>query len=75
MTEYLHASDYDPDLSHALLIGVLMKMGGSIDLAPGDLAPEALGDTEGKVYPLTLEPLPDGGARLSVAPTSLGRKG
>lgn len=68
----IRASDYDPDFSHALLIALLMRLGGSAELGAADFAPEALGDAEGRLYGLVMEPL-DGGARvrISVAPTTM----
>lgn len=70
MPDSIRASDYDPDFSHAMLIAVLMKLGGSVTLTPADLTHDALGDPEGRLYPLELTPTPDGHMVLSVAPTT-----
>jgi hypothetical protein len=57
-------TDYDPDFSHAMLVAVLVKLGGSIELDATDLAPDAMGDAEGVLYRMALDPL----ARSALAP-------
>ncbi|WP_280466558.1 hypothetical protein [Nocardia cyriacigeorgica] len=75
MPDPIRASDYDPDFSHAMLVAVLMKLGGSVTLTADDLTHDALGDTEGRLYPLTMTPTPDGrGMVLAVAPTTITEK-
>jgi hypothetical protein len=61
--------DYDADLSHGVLIAVLMRLGGSVVMAAEDFAPDAMGRADGTLYCLALQPLPDGQVRLSVVPT------
>jgi hypothetical protein len=56
------------DMSHALLIAVLMANGGSVELSAEALEPDALGTPDGTWHALELLPLPGGGARLSVVP-------
>lgn len=75
MPEPLHAADYDSDFSHAMLIAVLMKLGGSVTLGPADLTHDALGDPEGRLYPLTMTPDAAGGVVLAVAPTTATARG
>lgn len=67
--EFAHAA-YDPDLSHLLLVAVLVKLGGSIELGPDDFALDALGDARGVFYRTALDPLGDGRSRLSVHPAA-----
>jgi hypothetical protein len=61
------------ELSHALLIAVLMHNGGSIDL-PGAVLTEAdvYGTQDGTFHALELLPLGDGQVRLSVVPRPPG---
>ena len=65
-------TEYNPALSHALLITVLHKLGGSIELTEADLHPAVLGDPEGALHRIALEAVPDapvpGTFRLSVLP-------
>ena len=41
-------------IAHALLVAVLIKLGGSIDLDETDLAHDAMGDQEGRLYKVKL---------------------
>jgi hypothetical protein len=70
MPDEIISQDYDPDFSHAMLVAVLVKLGGSIELDATDLAPDALGNAEGVLYRIALEPLPGQRVRLSVVPTA-----
>lgn len=70
MSGEIMGTDYDPDFSHAMLIAVLVKLGGSIDLHADDLTPDALGDPDGVLYRMELQPLPGHRMRLSVRPTT-----
>jgi hypothetical protein len=70
MPDEIIATDYDPDFSHAMLVVVLVKLGGSIELDATDLAPDAMGDAEGVLYRMALDPLPGQRLRLSVVPTA-----
>ncbi|MFJ9745743.1 pRL2-19 [Streptomyces chartreusis] len=56
------------DISHAMLIAVLMANGGSVTLPPGSFAPDALGGRDGSWHAVAMEPQPDGTVRLSVRP-------
>jgi hypothetical protein len=64
----MRAQDYDPDFSHAMLVAVLVKLGGSIELTTGDLTPDAMGSPAGVLYRMMLEPLGGDRVRLSVVP-------
>jgi hypothetical protein len=67
MTEQLGRSeDYASDFNHTLLVVVLIKIGGHIDLATEDLQPDAMGNRLGELHQLQFEPRPDGSVRLSV---------
>lgn len=62
---------YDPDLSHALLCALLMSLGGSAVIKADDFAPDALGDREGRLWGLAMEPLDSGQRiRISLAPVT-----
>ncbi|MYR41266.1 pRL2-19 [Streptomyces sp. SID5910] len=57
----------DPaDLSHAMLIALLMHHGGSMDLPAAAFETDALGDGRGAHHAVQLAPLDDGTVRLSV---------
>jgi hypothetical protein len=56
------------DLSHAMLVAVLMDAGGSVTLPRGGLAPDVLGGPDGAWHAVAMEPQPDGTVRLSVHP-------
>ncbi|MFH8797657.1 pRL2-19 [Streptomyces sp. NPDC017941] len=56
------------DLSHAMLVAVLMAQGGSVTLPPGSFAPDALGGLDGSWHAVAMEPQQDGTVRLSVRP-------
>ncbi|MFI6158290.1 pRL2-19 [Kitasatospora sp. NPDC051170] len=63
------------EMSHSMLIGVLMHLGGSYDL-PGDaLSVDALGTADGAFHAVELLSLPDGQVRLSVVPRPAGDAG
>ena len=53
-------------ITHALLVAVLIKLGGSIDLDETDLAHDAMGDQEGRLYGVELQPLISARVRLAV---------
>jgi hypothetical protein len=53
-------------ISHGLLVAVLIKLGGSIDLDETDLAGDAMGDQEGRLYGVELQPLSSPRVRLAV---------
>jgi hypothetical protein len=53
-------------VSHGLLVAVLIKLGGSIELDETDLAGDAMGDPEGRLYGVELQPLNAPRVRLAV---------
>ena len=64
-------------VSHGLLVAVLIKLGGSIDLDETDLAGDAMGDLEGRLYGVELQPLNPPRVRLAVVnfrPTTAPRQ-
>jgi len=56
------------DMSHAMLIAVLMHHGGSIDLPAEAFESDAIGGRDGSFHAVAMEPQPDGTIRLSVRP-------
>lgn len=55
------------ELSHGLLVAVLMSLGGSVVLdVRRDLGGDAMGNTQGVLYGVAMEPVPGGQVRLSV---------
>ncbi len=65
---------YDPDFSHAMLVAVLAKLGGSIDLDPADFRPDTMGNAAGEVHHVAMERLANGRLRLSVLHRPLSQK-
>lgn len=54
-------------MSQGLLIAVLHHVGGFVDLPAEALDKSVMGDAEGRLHAVAMEPLPDGrGMRLSV---------
>ena len=56
MPDEIIGTDYDPDFSHAMLVAVLVKLGGSIEFDAADLAPDVMGNAEGVLYRVALQP-------------------
>ncbi|MFE5078353.1 pRL2-19 [Streptomyces halstedii] len=54
------------DMSHAMLIALLMHHGGSMGLPAAAFETDALGDGHGTHHAVQLAPLDDGTVRLSV---------
>lgn len=57
------------EMSHAVLIGVLMSMGGEA-VIPGEYLtdPDVTGTPDGTLHALELQPLPGGRLRVRVVP-------
>ena len=53
-------------MSHGLLVAVLMALGGSIELEGADVASDAMGDVQGRLYGVELQPLSSSRFRLAV---------
>nr|WP_107908851.1 pRL2-19 [Streptomyces chartreusis] len=68
MTSPLNPSIGPQDLSHAILVAILMAQGGSVTLPPGSFEPDALGGFDGSWHAVAMEPQPDGTVRISVRP-------
>ncbi|MGH3378822.1 MAG: hypothetical protein ACRDP6_29250 [Actinoallomurus sp.] len=57
------------ELAHGVLIAVLMKFGGSLEMTLDELDPDLLGDAAGRFYSFTIEHIGDGNTvRISVRP-------
>lgn len=57
------------DMSHALLVAVLMDNGGQVDLPASAFEADAIGGPDGSHHSVKVSPLPDGrSVRLSVVP-------
>ena len=57
------------DMSHGMLIAILMHHGGHVDLPLDALETDALGRPDGSMYAVEMSPLPGGAAvRLRVIP-------
>ena len=63
------------DMSHAMLIAILMHHGGSLDLPAGAFTPDALGGMDGAFHAVAMEPQLDGTVRISVQPRPSGDAG
>ncbi|MFJ7250906.1 pRL2-19 [Kitasatospora sp. NPDC098652] len=63
------------DMSHAMLIGLLMHLGGSYDMPADALSVDALGTPDGSFHAVELGILEDGQVRLSVVPRPSGDAG
>ncbi|MFF5853998.1 pRL2-19 [[Kitasatospora] papulosa] len=64
------------DMSHAMLVAILMHHGGSLDLPAGAFTPDALGGMDGAFHAVGMEPLPGTGMiRISVQPRPAGDDG
>lgn len=60
------------EMSHAMLLAVLMHHGGSMDLPASAFETDALGDTAGSFHAVQLDPLGGVRVRLSVVPRPPG---
>ena len=56
------------EMSHAMLLAVLMHNGGSIEIPQVALEPDSTGTADGSFHAVELLPLPGGMVRLSVVP-------
>lgn len=56
------------DLSHSMLLAVLMAHGGSLTIPVTAFEPDSTGGPDGSWHAVALEPQPDGMVRLSVRP-------
>ncbi|MET7738370.1 pRL2-19 [Streptomyces sp. NPDC005402] len=56
------------DLSHSMLVAVLMAHGGSLTIPVTAFEPDSTGGPDGSWHAVALEPLEDGTVRLSVRP-------
>ncbi|MDA5284739.1 pRL2-19 [Streptomyces sp. Isolate_45] len=60
------------DLTHAMLVAVLMDSGGSLTIPADAFEPDSLGGPDGSWHTVTMEPRHDGRIRLSVCPRRPG---
>jgi hypothetical protein len=56
------------DMSHAMLVAILMHHGGSLDLPATAFEPDALGGLDGAFHAVGMEPQPNGTVRITVHP-------
>lgn len=56
------------DMSHAMLIGILMNEGGSYVMPAVAMDADAIGGPDGAFHAVAMEPLQNGLIRLSVRP-------
>ncbi|MFB8384962.1 pRL2-19 [Streptomyces rubiginosohelvolus] len=56
------------DMSHAMLVAVLMHHGGSLTLPTSAFEADALGGAAGEWHAVSMEPQTDGTIRLAVQP-------
>ncbi|MFF2604184.1 pRL2-19 [Streptomyces californicus] len=63
------------DMSHAMLIAILMHHGGSMELPASAFSADALGGLDGSWHAVAMEPQPDGTMRISVRPRPDGDEG
>jgi hypothetical protein len=63
------------EMSHAMLIAILMHNGGSLTLPAAAFESDALGGFDGAFHAVAMETQPDGMIRLSVQPRPDGDAG
>ncbi|WP_431985251.1 pRL2-19 [Streptomyces qinglanensis] len=63
------------DMSHAMLLAILMHHGGSLTLPAEAFEPDALGGRDGSWHAVAMELQPDGTVRLAVRPRPDGDTG
>ncbi|MFI7278617.1 pRL2-19 [Streptomyces sp. NPDC049879] len=64
------------DMSHAMLIAILMHHGGAMELPAGAFDRDAIGGLDGSFHAIAMEPLPGTGTiRISVQPRPAGDDG
>lgn len=63
------------DMSHGMLIALLMALGGSYDLPADAFQSDAMGTADGQFHAVELAELPGGQLRLSVVPRPAGNSG
>jgi hypothetical protein len=57
------------EIAHGLLIAVLVKLGGSLEMTMGELQMDAMGDDAGRMYSFVIEPTENRNVvRLTVRP-------
>ncbi|MFJ4343625.1 MULTISPECIES: pRL2-19 [unclassified Streptomyces] len=65
----MDASEISPaDMSHAMLVAILMHAGGSLSLPASAFELDALGGADGAWHAVGMEPQTDGTVRLTVQP-------
>lgn len=63
------------DLSHGMLLAILMHHGGSLELPASAFETDAIGGPDGSFHAVAMEPQPSGMVRLSVRPRPAGDNG
>ncbi|MFD4400811.1 pRL2-19 [Kitasatospora sp. NPDC058478] len=63
------------DLSHAMLLAILMDNGGSFEINASAFETDAIGGPDGAFHAVSMDPLPNGKLRLSAVPRPAGDAG
>ncbi|MFE9335107.1 pRL2-19 [Streptomyces sp. NPDC006925] len=63
------------DMSHAMLLAILMHHGGSLELPAAAFEPDAIGGRDGAFHAVALEPQDGGTVRIAVRPRPDGDTG
>jgi hypothetical protein len=63
------------DMSHAMLVAILMHHGGSMDIPADAFVADALGGRDGSWHAVAMEPQANGTLRISVRPRPDGDEG
>lgn len=56
------------DMSHAMLVAILMANGGSLEVPATAFEPDAIGGMDGAFHAVAMEPQGNGTIRISVRP-------
>ncbi|MFJ2015591.1 pRL2-19 [Streptomyces globisporus] len=56
------------EMSHAMLVAILMDNGGSMNIAREAFQPDSIGGSDGAFHAISMEPLENGLLRISVQP-------
>lgn len=63
------------DMSHAMLIAILMHHGGSMEIPASAFVADALGTQDGAWHAVSMEPQANGTLRIAVRPRPDGDEG
>jgi hypothetical protein len=71
----MHPGVKPEELSHAILVAILMHHGGSMDIPAEAFQADAMGGPDGAFHAVAMEPRTDGTLRISVQPRPAGDEG